>query len=161
MTLDDMMQLAEDQARRILLRTRAELIPQWVYVKGDGNVNIVATPWHNNHEKHLAVELMRKAMKLDQATAYSLLVEAWFKQIEGPEAQKPYTGPPPSELPDRKEAVVISAADREGNSLHRHFEIIRDHQARCIELKRMDWPEDRITSAVFDNLLADDRGRSN
>lgn len=162
MNLDDMMRLGEDQARLVLLKTREELVPQWLYVNGEGKTIIVATPWENSDQKHMVVEIMRRAMKRDQASAYSLVVEAWFAHVTGEEAtQKEYLGPPVRERADRRECVVIMAANRVGEHKHCHLEIVRDHQHRCRELKRLDGPEDQITSAIFDNLLADNRGRAN
>lgn len=160
MTLDEMMKLAEDQARRVLLGTTEELMPSWLFVDGAGKIQIFATPWGNTEEKHLTVEAMRAIMHTEQAQAYSLLTEAWMATVEGDEAKRPYDGPPPSERPDRQECVVMMAANRAGEHRHVHLKIVRGKKGECAELKRIDGPEDRI-STLFDNLLADNRGRAN
>jgi hypothetical protein len=159
MDLENMIKLAEDQARRVLIGTREELTPIWL-VQSEGKVEVTATPWANNDQKRMTVEFMRRRMREQNATAYSLLTEAWYSVISVLEAAKEYTGPPPSERADRKEAVVAMAADRDGKHIYRHWEIIRDHQGRTRELRRLDGPEDRISSGIFDNLL-DDRRRAN
>lgn len=158
MDLDEMMRLAEEQARRVLLGTKDELCPTWLLVK-PGHIEILGTPWSGDEGKHLAVEGMRTVMRRRNIEAYSLLVEAWFATEPAPIRE--YTGPRPSERPDRREAVVIMAANKRGEHRHCHFEIIRDKQGRCKELRRLGGPEDQITSALFDNLLADNRGRAN
>lgn len=156
-----MVDLAEQQARRILLGTKEELIPQWLLASLDG-VEIVATPWGGGNEKYLAIEVMRNMMRAKQVHAYSLLVEAWFVNEKVPEGQTPegvkYRGPPPSERPDRKESVCAMAANRYGKHLHRHWEIIRDKKGRCAELRLMTEYEDRI-SGIFDSLLDEVRAQ--
>jgi hypothetical protein len=157
MTLDDMAQLAEEHARRILIGTRDELVPQWL-LSSPGEVRIVATPWADNHEKHLVVRVMRAMMQEAHVHAYSLLVEAWFVHERIPEGKTEenfeYRGPPPSERLDRLEAVMITAEDRSGGHRNRSFQIIRDNEGRCVELKRLDSSEDQITG-IFDGLLSE------
>ena len=157
MTLEDMLNLAEQQAQRVLLGTKEELMPSWLLVTGKGAVEIYATPWSNTREKHLVTLCMKDIMREKHCTAYSLLVEAWMATVAGEEAKEPYDGPPPSERPDRQECVVIMAVDHAGKHVHKHLMIKRDAEGRCAELRRLDGPEDKITSMIFDNLLH--RGR--
>lgn len=156
MTLDDMVRLAEEHARRILIRTKEQLLPSWLIATGE-EVLIVGTPWNGDDEKHDIVTVMRAMMRDKQAHAYSLLVEAWFAVERRRPGEKPpeladYEGPRPSERPDRREAVMITAENIYGETRHRSLEIIRDKKGRCIELKRRDGPEDVITT-IFDGLL--------
>jgi hypothetical protein len=160
MDLEHMIKLAEDQARRVLIGTREELTPMWL-VHSQGKLEVIATPWEDSEQKRMTVELMRVMMREQRATAYSLLTEAWYSVVSAEEAGKEYTGPPPSERADRKEAVIAMAASRDGTHVYRHWEIVRDFQGRTRELRRLDGPEDRISSGIFDNLLADDRRRAN
>jgi hypothetical protein len=159
MTLDDMVSLAEDQARRVLIGTKEKLMPQWLLASLD-RTTIYATPWGGNDEKHLVIAAMGHLMRAEQVHAYSLLVEAWFaveKLAPGekaPERAADYKGPPVSERPDRRECVVITAENRYGEHRNAHLEIIRDKKGRCAELKRFDGPEDRITG-IFDGLLGE------
>lgn len=159
MTLEEMVNLAEQQAQRVLLGTKEELMPSWLLVTGRGDVEIYATPWSNTREKNLVTLCMKDIMREKHCTAYSLLVEAWMATVTGDEAKKPYDGPPPSQRSDRQECVVITAADHAGQHAHKHLQIERDAEGRCAKLTRLDGPEDKITSEIFDNLL--DRGRPN
>lgn len=152
-TLDQMIKTAEDQARRVLIGTKEELVPAWVMVSL-GKAEIVATPWDGYINKQLVIEAMRALMRERQVQAYSLVVEAWFVTANAIDDE--YTGPPPSERTDRKECVVAMAANKAGEHRHLHLEIIRDKKGRCVELRRLS-PEDRITSWIFDNLLDDGR----
>lgn len=151
MNLDEMIDLAEQQARTVLLGMREELAPQWLLVKGDGNIEIIATPWHGDEQKYLAVAAMRDVMEKRQVVAYSVLVEAWFAVLSKDEASRPYQRP--SERADRRESVVAMAANHWGQSKYRQWEIIRDRRGRCRELQRLDGPEELIMSSLFDNLL--------
>ncbi len=155
MTLDEMMRLAEDQARRVLIGTKEELMPSWLMVDGVGKVQIFATPWRNTEEKHLTVEAMRLIMRQSQAQAYSLLTEAWMATVTGEEAKRPYEGPPPSERPDRTEAVVVMAANRAGEHRYHTLRIVRGKKGVCDALERLDGSEDMFSSTLFDNLLQD------
>lgn len=152
-TLEKMIGLALQQAERVLIGTKEELVPSWLLVTGEGKVEIFATPWRNTQEKHLTVAAMREVMSNRQCTAYSLLTEAWYSRLPASEAGKEYTGPPPSERPDRQEAVVVTAANHWGQTVFRQWEIVRDQKGRTRELRRLDGPEDLMTSALFDNLL--------
>jgi hypothetical protein len=159
-TLDEMLTLAETQARTVMIGTQEELTPVWLMLGWDGNVEIVATPWFNDEQKHLVIEAMRLLMREKQVSAYSFLTEAWMARISGKEAGKEYKGPPPSQRADRQEAVVVMAANRAGEHRYRNYETVRDKRGRCTELRRLGGAEDRISSYIFDNLL-DDKRRAN
>jgi hypothetical protein len=155
MTLDEMVKLAEEQARRVLIGTREQLLPSWL-LASLGDVLIVATPWGNDDDKHLVIRAMREVMQEKQVHAYSILTEAWMVHERIPDGQTAdsfeYRGLPPRERPDRLEAVMITAEDRYGGHRNRSFEILRDKKGRCVELKRLDGAEDRI-EGIFDGLL--------
>jgi hypothetical protein len=156
-TVEQLISLAETQAKNVLIGTKEELTPAWLVVDWTGNVEIFATPWQNNEEKHLVTVVMREIMRARQAQAYSLLVEAWFARVPQEEMGKEYTGPSPSQRDDRSEGVVAVAVHRDGQQAHRHWEIVRSEGGACVELRRLDGPEDRISSTLFDNLLDDGR----
>jgi hypothetical protein len=160
MTLDEMIQLAEDQARRTMIGTKEELAPMWLTLDVDGKVEIVATPWSGGHEKELTIELMRVSMRARQIVAYSLLTEAWMARASAEEVKTGgYIGKPPSERADRVEAVVAMAANKAGEHRYKNWQTIRDKKGRCKELRPLVGPEDQLMS-IFDNLL-DDHRRSN
>ncbi len=63
MTLEEMMRLGEEQARRVLIGTKEDLLPSWMLADGEGKVTIVATPWRNNDEKTHGRGGLREAMR--------------------------------------------------------------------------------------------------
>lgn len=160
MNLDDMVRLATEQAQRILIGSKDELVPMWLILTGDGNIEIIGTVWHGDQEKYLAVEHMRGVMREKQCIAYSLLVEAWFTTVSKEQGESgDYVRP--SESPDRKECVCAMAANHWGQHKYKQLEIIRDRKGRCKELRPIhDFPEDQISSPLFDGLLKP-KGRPN
>jgi hypothetical protein len=158
MTLDEMMQLAADQARRTMVGTKAELEPSWLLITGKGDVEIFMTPWGNTREKHLIIETMRDVMREKRCTAYSFLTEAWTATIKGDEAKRPYDGPPPSERPDREECVVTMAANKAGEHRYQMFETVRGVDGTCAELRPSS--KEQQWTGIFDNLLDDKRRAS-
>jgi hypothetical protein len=148
-TLDDLMRLAGDQARRVMVGTKEELEPAWLLVS-EGRAEVYQTPWNSDLEKRLVIETMRRIMKEERCTAYSLVTEAWMLRVDQPEAE--YTGPSPSQSPDRQECVVVMAANGEGEHRYRTFETVRAADGTCTELRDLSKSEDRF-SGVFDNLL--------
>jgi hypothetical protein len=156
MTLDKMVELAEDQARRVMVGTKDELTPVWLLVSGEGDkpddVMIFATPWSTNNEKRLVIASMRQIMKETRCTAYSMLTEAWMLRVMGDAAKGEYKGPMPSESPDRQECVVVMAANSDGEHRYHTLETVRAADGTCTDLRQLSGAEDRFTG-VFDNLL--------
>ncbi len=154
MTLEEMMRLGEEQARRVLIGTKEDLLPSWMLADGEGKVTIVATPWRNNDEKHMVAEVMREAMRGLRIDAYTVLIEVWLLRVKGP-PPKEYKGPAPSDSPDREEAVILVGATRAGEHVHKHWITKRDAAGVCIALESMGDPETQLVSDIFDNLLVD------
>jgi hypothetical protein len=159
MTLDEMITLARDQALRVMVGTKAEIQPSWLLVTGKGDIEIFMTPWGNSREKRLVIETMRDVMREKRVSAYSMLTEAWMLRVPGVTSEKEYTGPMPSESPDRQECVVMMAANKAGEHRYQTMETVRDAEGKCIELRQLSSVEDRFTG-VFDNLL-DKREKAN
>lgn len=160
MTLEAMMRLARDQANRVMVGTKDELTPVWLLVTGAGKIEIFATPWGNTREKHVVIETMRDVMREKRVTAYSLLTEAWMARATPEEAKEGgYIGLPPSQRPDRMEAVVIMAANKSGEHRYESLQTMRAADGTCAELRQLSTTEDRFTG-IFDNLL-DDKRRAN
>jgi hypothetical protein len=158
MTLDEMVKLAREHATRVMVGLQDELTPAWLLITAKGDIEIFATPWGNNREKHLVIETMRDVMREKHAAAYSMLTEAWMLRVTGDAAKGEYKGPMPSESPDRQECVVIMAANRDGEHRYETLETVRGAEGKCVELRQLSGTEDRFTG-VFDNLL-DDRRRA-
>jgi hypothetical protein len=160
MSLDEMLTLAENQARTVMIGTKVELTPVWLMVTWDGKIEIFATPWGSDLEKRLAIEAMRLTMREKQVQAYSMLTEAWMARATPDEVkQQEYSGLPPSQRADRQEAVVIMAANRDGETRYRTLETVRARNGKCAELRQLSTEEHQFTG-IFDNLL-DDKRRAN
>jgi hypothetical protein len=157
MTLDDMIRLAREHANRIMVGTKEELSPAWLLITGKGAIEIFATPWGNNREKYIVIETMRDIMREKNATAYSMLTEAWMLRVQGVGiTEENYKGPMPSESPDRQECVVMMAANRDGEHRYQTLETVRGAEGKCVELRPLSGTEDRFMG-IFDNLLVDKR----
>jgi hypothetical protein len=160
MTLDKMIELAKDHATRVMVGSKAELTPAWLLITAKGDIEIFATPWGNNREKHLIIETMRDVMREKHATAYSMVTEAWMAHATAEEMKSgEYGGVPPSQRSDRQEAVAIMAANRDGEHRYQTLATVRGAEGKCVELRELSTTEDRFTG-IFDNLL-DDRRRAN
>ena len=92
--------------------------PTWVLELENGKTEINATPFENDAHKHLVTQAMRMYFRAKGVIRYAFIMEAWFateKPKEG-ETEKEWmergVETPPSERPDRKEAVCIIAEDK-------------------------------------------------
>jgi hypothetical protein len=75
--LIELVEMAGQQAYAVLVGLQKPLMPRWLYINGEGEANIIGTPWTDEAEKKRMVRELRLQMLLDKATAYSLVVEAW------------------------------------------------------------------------------------
>jgi hypothetical protein len=160
MTLDKMIALAANHARTVMVDSKGELTPAWLVITDKGSIEIFATPWGNNREKHVVIETMRDVMREKHATAYSMVTEAWMLRVQGVGlTEENYTGPMPSESPDRQECVVVMAANKDGEHRYQTLETVRGDKGKCVELRVLSSVEDRFTG-IFDNLLVDKKRAS-
>lgn len=91
-----------------------ELVTKWV-VEDKNNVRllVVFTP---DIPKDAVIGKMREMVEDQGIVRYVVETEAWMG-VGG--------GPPPSQRPDRMEAIVVMGADRQGNNLFASIEIER------------------------------------
>lgn len=106
--------LMEDMARKRLVEDGDDsLMPMFHIVMVDGEDQILATPWRNDQEKHIAQQMVRERLKDPRARAYGFISEAWMARYETHEMSK---GDPPEIMPrdrlDRIEVVIISVSTR-------------------------------------------------
>ena len=123
---------AENAARMFNESDDHEVLPMWHAVFGNDEHVLIATPWSNDHEKDTVVKGLRKMFAAEQVKRFAFIVEAWTAQVTQPEnvtkAQKAYLeydGPRPSEHPDRREVLMITAEDRSGESIMGWYYILR------------------------------------
>jgi hypothetical protein len=123
---------AANAARMFLESDDYEVLPMWHAVQGNGDHVLIATPWSSEEEKLITVDMLRKVFSAKQVKRFAFIVEAWTAQITPPErikdaeeAYREYDGPRPSEHPDRREVLMITAEDRSGESIMGMYYILR------------------------------------
>lgn len=114
--MDDLIKFAKEQfapARKIICDGR-ELTPMLIFDSGEGT-SICAVPQYGEPDaKGLIREMLRKLMKEKGATRYAFAMEAWMGERKRGELPPGYL---PSKDPERKEAIVVSAADINGRQV--------------------------------------------
>lgn len=96
-------------------RAKGEFIPMFVAETRDGTIAPIAAPFTSQTEKVMMAGMIRLLFKKLDVVRYVFIVEVWMAKISG-DAVKDYDGPPPSEHPDRYEAIAL-LAEEAGNAL--------------------------------------------
>lgn len=162
MTLKELMKIAADHAKQMLVGTKDEYMTQFTLVKPNDHFDICATPWRNDKEKReLVLAVCMQALRED-AVAYSWCTEAWFatSSFEGEKAPPPI-GLAPRDRPDRKEGIVTIASNGK-ERLFCCYEIIRSKEGNCSELREMEkaagfqsWITDALDRVILLNSVMD------
>ena len=146
--LEELLDLAEAQARRILIGGKESLLPSFLLVYPDGSEAIVGTPWSNDHEKASAIAVVKHAMLRGDVIRYSFVCEAWSVFLgEGEDLPEQR----PSEHPDRYECVVITACDLRRETI-RSLRIMRDADGNCTELVNQNWETGKVSGSLTEML---------
>jgi hypothetical protein len=127
-----LVELAEKQARTVLVDMQHSLMPTWVLIDAKNRISVIGTPWQNDMEKEFYGKSLRQEMRKRKVVAYSFVTEAW-KATVPPDAD--LTKVRASERPDKQEVVMALASDGQ------------DQEWRTWEIKR-DWHE-RVTDLVL------------
>ena len=149
MTIDEMLDAGEEQARRVLIGTKEALLPMFHVELNNGDGIVVGTPWANEEEKYATVDAIKHAIKNGGVKRYSFVAEAWMSTA--PKTWKPGQGrplDPPSQQPNRVECVIITACERERQEC-RFLEIKRGPGGRCADLIRQDDMQGEMGGALF------------
>ena len=115
-SLEKLLDLAGDHARAVMIGLQHELLPMWSIIDAKGELLVRATPWQNEHEKHLAEIFIRAEIAKRNAVAYSLVIEAWeaWQPLGWDPQKEPLTERNrPSKRVDRREVVIALAVDKE------------------------------------------------
>jgi len=161
--LDRLIDLAIDQATRVLVgKPGAALMPTFVVESGD-RIALLATPWHSDLEKELTTQSLREVMQHLDIQRYSFLSEAWMATAPATTPQEiskqRYSAEEmPLQRPDRIEVVLVSAADktREQGAILR---IVRGEGGTVVRLDRAEGDDEIISlGGRFHNLLKPDDG---
>jgi len=132
--LQELFDIAATNAARIFLESDDhEVLPMWHAVQGNGEHVLIATPWSSEKEKLITVDMLRKMFSVKHVKRFAFIVEAWTAQVpperikttSAEEAYRDYCGPRPSEHPDRREVLMITAEDRSGESIMGVYYILR------------------------------------
>ena len=114
---------AKNAARMFLESDDHEVLPMWHAVLGNGEHALIASPWSSDEEKQIAITALRELFRDKQVKRYAFIVEAWTAQVTS--EREVHEGPRPSEHPDRREILMISAEDRSGESIMGQYYILR------------------------------------
>ena len=114
---------AENAARMFNESDDHEVLPMWHAVFGNNEHALIATPWSNDEEKQITVNGLRKMFAAKQVKRYAFIVEAWIAQVTT--MREVRDGPRPSQHPDRREVLMITAEDRDGSQIIGQYYILR------------------------------------
>lgn len=132
--LDDLLKLAEDDARRVIFKQRVQVPPTWFLSDGKRTMSL-ATPWGNDVERELAKMFMRIQVKLYHTVAYSFIAEVWSATQDTANPSEVQ----PRNRPDRKEMVFALATD--GKTIRiRSWDIVRDWNEQIVALEAKESP---------------------
>jgi hypothetical protein len=161
--IDQMMRMAFRHAERVLVKRPlgATLTPVFATFK-NGKVDILATPWSNDHEKRIAQMLVRAKLKLENCDGYSFVSEAWMLRVdksEYPDAER-YDGVRPSQSERRVEVVAAVAVMKSPTGLDKRmatWTIVRNDKGVIVELKPMggDYMADANVAGEMPSLMDD------
>lgn len=134
-TLQELVELAGQQARRVILEAKQPLMPSWVLVGPKGQMTILGTPWKDDLEKEMTRYAMRRVIKEKGIVSYSVVTEAWTAVKPNgwtPEKDPDYLRP--KDDPERKECVIALATDGKAREFRRWL-IKRNHLEQVTDLE--------------------------
>jgi hypothetical protein len=130
--LQDLVDVAGKHASLVLVEFKfPQLVPSWLILRGDGQVEIFGTPWKNDSEKERSANMIRKKLKECGAQAYSLVTEAWTAKWEKEKGTKQVR---PSDRADRQEVVIALATDGK-ETVYRRWLMRRDSKGKLLNLE--------------------------
>ena len=154
-SLDQMVEGMHTFARHVLIGKSDEQIVPFFHIQfKDRPDAVMPAPFMSEREKSHFIQAMRMAMQSFRPSVenYAFVSEAWVAD----QTHRPRAGDlTPSQREDKRECVIVSAADHDG-AIMRMWEIVRDDQGRVTDLiedknKTPDSFEGRLH-----NLLADE-----
>jgi hypothetical protein len=104
-----------------------ELLPTWFLQQEDGKILLLTTPYEKNTlQKDIVDFAIREAIAEKNIQRFVYISEVWMANVKDVTSLKNYKGLPPSERPDRKEAVMLIAEDISGKSIMACADIFRN-----------------------------------
>jgi hypothetical protein len=104
--------------------------PMW-FVDDGNQLTIIATPWADNEEKVTAVHYVKNKMKEIGAVRYAHLAEVWMLTGVNELPQSVKMGGSIASHPERREAVVMMAESKDGNSAKMVRYILRPENGKA------------------------------
>jgi hypothetical protein len=120
--LQDFFAIAAENAAN-MFRVSGEVMSMWHAVDGKNEHILIATPWSNDDEKDITADALRQMFHAKKVKRFAFICEAWIATVKT--MKEINEGPRPSEHPDRREVLMISAENREGDALSGFFYILR------------------------------------
>ena len=169
-TLEELIDLGEKHVNRILLERREkEMYPLWHLVTpGDDKDLIIMTPWDGDFEKKLSVAKIKQIAHENKATAVCFITECWMVDSgkippgipntpwhQDQLMKKAMAGAArPSQSPNRIEAVMILAHDKE-RTIAKGLQTIRDRPGgRIISfIEHLPIGESKFESWMLEGML--------
>jgi hypothetical protein len=135
----------------LIVNKDPELLHLFFLMQADGKGVVIGAPWRSTEEKLATVEEVRRISHEMKAVSVMFVSEVWM--VERPNLDENMD--PPSQQPDRIEAVLAIAMDNKGNIEQERWNIIRDKPGgTIIELKQFTGEKTtHITSRILDDLL--------
>lgn len=131
------------------------IMPMFLIEDKDGRLIVIATPWTDQHEKQASVNYVKTKMRELGATRYVHIAEVWSLVCsEVPESYK--QGASLATHPDRREAVIAMAEDKEGNRFQLCRYILRpEHGKATLSPAEITDLSAHRTEGIFTHLLQD------
>jgi len=89
-------------------------------LKPDGDVIVLFRGYDNNDEKQYTYNIYALILAAEQALMYCLASEAWWYKDESMDVKNAI---PPSEHPDKQEAIITVATDRNNHTISELFKM--------------------------------------
>jgi len=130
------------------------MVPMWIV--DNGELNIIATPWADDHEKRAALTFVRAKMKELKAYRYAQIAEVWALSAAKEVPESIRLGGSVSTHPDRREAVIAIAEDKQGNCIKMTRYILRpEHGKATLSEPEYMFFEAKDTQGLMTHLLQD------
>jgi len=135
MNLKELIMFASANGEAIFRRT-GQLLPMWHAIKANGENLVLSQP---NDDKDTAVGMIKALFELENVETYVFLSEAWI--LHTTKERDPVIPGSLEYHPDRREAIMFTAENRDGESQTARRFILRPEHGKA-----------KLTPLVFDDM---------
>jgi len=125
MNLKELIEFADSQAVKIFRHT-GQLLPMWHAFKSNGEQLVLPQP---SDDKDKAAKLIAALFELENVETYCFMSEAWI--LHTTMERDPVLPSSLEHHPDRREAIMFSAENREGDSQTARRFILRPEHGKA------------------------------